>query len=107
VVARASFVRSLGYEVLLFDSAQGFQGSAFAPETGCLLLDVHMTGMSGKKMHEHLSQKGVAPPTIFITAFASSWMRLRLTHGGVPALLEKPFSFHELADWLARTLGVP
>ena len=45
---------SLGYTVEAFPSAADFLASPLLPETGCLIADVHMPGMTGDELHRRL-----------------------------------------------------
>jgi len=47
-------VTLLGYTVEEFPSAADFLASPLLPETGCLIADVHMPGMTGDELHRRL-----------------------------------------------------
>jgi len=50
-----NLLRSVGYGVEMFDSAEEFLRSAHRENTGCLVLDLRMTGMSGLDLLRHLA----------------------------------------------------
>src|SRR5580704_18750243 len=54
----------LGYTVEEFPSAADFLASRFLPETGCLVADIHMPGITGLELHARLIKLGYAIPTI-------------------------------------------
>jgi len=86
------FIRSLGFAVRLFDSAEEYLSWPDLRKTNCLILDVRMPGMSGPELHRLLvaSQRGV--PVIFITAHGDEEARSRALGDGAVDFLRKPFS---------------
>ncbi|MFL9934860.1 response regulator [Paraburkholderia sp. RL18-103-BIB-C] len=103
-LALSSLVRSMGWNAHLYKSAEAFLDSDRASDTTCLLCDVRMPGMSGVEMHERLLARGIAPPTIFISAFPSSELEERVLSNGALVLLEKPPSTAALVLWLSSAL---
>ena len=88
----ADLLRVLGYEVRTFSSAERFLESDCVTETGCLLLDVAMPGMSGPDLQRELTRRKQSPPTVFITARRDEALRVRLKREGAVECLFKPFS---------------
>src|SRR5258708_3302130 len=62
-------MKSFGFAVETFASAEEFLGSDRLAKTSCLILDVHMPGMSGLQLQERLVAGDCAIPIVFITAF--------------------------------------
>ncbi len=88
-----SLIRSSGYSVKLFASAEEFLNSPGLHETNCLILDVRLPGMDGIDLHRHLLAKHYKVPVIFITAHASDeHTRSRALRNGAVDYLIKPFS---------------
>jgi FixJ family two-component response regulator len=87
-----------GYAVETFASALEFLDSRPSGRTACLVLDVHLGGMSGFDVHARLAADGVAIPTIFITACDDAPTRERARRAGVAAYLPKPFAKRALLD---------
>jgi FixJ family two-component response regulator len=106
-LATASLVRSLGWSVRAFASAEEFLQSGHVDDTSCLISDVRMPGMSGVAMHTHLLGLGNAPPTIFITAFPTASLQAQIQQNGALALLEKPVDAAAMVHWLNVALGQP
>ena len=107
-LAIANLVRSLGWQTLLFDSAEAYlsrRSLADGDDLGCLISDVRMPGMSGIELHERLLASGYAPPTIFVTAFRTDALRARVAENGALALLQKPIDTQELQQCLTRASG--
>jgi FixJ family two-component response regulator len=84
-------LKSAGFLVQCFVSAEEFLGSEQQQETGCLIADIHMPGMSGLELQSKLKAESCPVPTIFITADGDEKMRLRAMSGGAVEFLVKPF----------------
>jgi FixJ family two-component response regulator len=99
-----SLIRSLGWRACLFASAMAFLDSDCLHQVDCLITDVQMPGMSGLQLHEQLTAKGMAIPTLFITAFPEDSIRRRAMTGSAVGFLAKPFSAQALIDCLESAL---
>jgi FixJ family two-component response regulator len=84
-------LRSAGLSVQSFGSAEGFLDSGRQHETGCLISDIRMPGMSGLELQSKLNSDHCPIPTIFITAHGDEKMRLQAMRGGAVLFLTKPF----------------
>lgn len=87
-----NLLRSLGYEARDFASGQAFLQSPHLARTGCLLLDVVMSGMSGPELQRQLRALGKNFPTIFITAYVDAATEESVRRAGAIGFLCKPFS---------------
>jgi FixJ family two-component response regulator len=88
--ATSSLLRSLGWEVHLYPSAESFLESGHFDEVACIISDVQMPGMTGLQLQQRLRELGLALPIIFITAFASDAVRRQALDGGALCFLGKP-----------------
>ena len=88
--AMEHLVRSLGFSPRTFASAESFLQSASVAETRCLILDVQMPKMSGIELQDHLSQRGINLPIIFITAYPDEATKERALKAGAICFLHKP-----------------
>ncbi len=84
-------LKSAGLSVLAFASAEDFLNSGQQRETGCLIADIRMSGMSGLDLQARLNTEQCPIPTIFITAHGEEKMRLQAMRGGAVKFLAKPF----------------
>jgi FixJ family two-component response regulator len=91
-------LRQLGFAAEAFSSAEAFLASDVVSETGCLVLDVAMPGMSGPDLQDELMRRRQAIPIVFITAHGDSTVRPRLLARGAVDCLFKPFSEMALLD---------
>ena len=99
-------LRSSGFNVQAFASAEAFLESEAVGETRCLILDVGLPGMSGPDLHQELMRRGRDIPTIFITAQGDRSLRPRLVARGAAACLFKPFSDTALLDAVKAALDL-
>ena len=90
-VALQRLLKSAGFSVQLFESAEDFLNSSQQHETGCLIADIRMPGMSGLDLQARLNTEHCPIPTIFITAHGDEKMRLQAMRGGAVKFLAKPF----------------
>lgn len=102
--ATKGLVRSLGYAVVTFASAEEYLHSDRVADTSCLITDVRMSGMSGLELQERLTAAGYRPPIIFMTAFPDEELCARALNAGAFGFLHKPFSDDGLVECLYRAL---
>lgn len=103
--ATKALLRSLGYRVATFASAEEFLQSDSLGNTACLITDVKMPGLSGVDLQHWLITRGVEIPTIFITAFPENGPRERAMKAGAVGFLCKPFSEDSLLKCLDSAVG--
>ena len=99
-----SLIRSAGFAVCAFDSAEQFLKSPCLCTAACLVLDVRMPGMSGHELRRKLLSEGHDVPVIFITAAADEETKARELSSGAVAYLTKPFDEEELLPAIDRAL---
>jgi FixJ family two-component response regulator len=97
-------LRSAGYSVATFASGEEFLGRGRDCLIDCLVLDLHLGGMTGIELEEALNAQGIGLPVVFITAHHDGGVRLRLeqTHAG--AVLQKPFEDDALLNAIALVM---
>jgi FixJ family two-component response regulator len=91
-------LREFGFAAEAFSSAGEFLASGRLSQTGCLILDVAMPGMSGPDLQRELTLRQQKIPIVFITAHADEADRPRLLELGAVECLFKPFSDTALFD---------
>jgi FixJ family two-component response regulator len=99
-------IRSAGFTVRVFASAEEFLNSDQVGDTDCLILDVRMPGMNGLELQRQLLASRDETPVVFITAHGSN-EELRsqaLTNGAVDYLV-KPFSEEALLNAIRVALN--
>ena len=85
-------LHQFGFAVQAFSSAEAFLDSETFSETGCLILDIAMLGMSGPELQEELRRRRQEIPIVFITAPVDEVIRPSLLAHGAVECLFKPFS---------------
>ena len=85
-----NLLRSVGFRVQGFASAEAFLQAQPAPETACLLLDVRLPGMNGLELQRQLGVMHWRIPIIFVTAYADDDVRAHALAAGAIAVLSKP-----------------
>jgi FixJ family two-component response regulator len=91
-------IESAGYHTAGFKSAEDFLESGLKESPCCLILDIHLPGMSGFKLQEHLLKSQARIPVIFITGQDGQRTREEAMRLGAVACLGKPFDEHCLLD---------
>ena len=99
-----NLIRSAGWRVQCFSSAEAFLRSNQEHETGCLILDVRLRGMSGLDLQRHLVVANSQTPIIFITAHEDDDRRRQALEAGAVAFLQKPFYQEELLNAIDSAL---
>ncbi|TKT67088.1 response regulator [Rhizobium sp. LC145] len=80
-----------GFSIASYASAEDFLQSAKTTVIRCIVLDIHLGGMSGIELWQYLKQKGGSPPVIFITASDDETLQSEAVKAGCVAYLQKPF----------------
>ena len=99
-------LKEFGFEAQMFSSAEEFLASESLAETGCLVLDVAMPGMTGPDLQQELKLRRQEIPIVFITAQRDEALRSRMLEQGAVECLFKPFSETALLQALKVALRV-
>ena len=99
-----NLLRSVGFRVQGFSSAEAFLQANQAHETACLILDVLMAGMNGLELQRQLVAANWRIPIIFVTAYADDDARARALAAGAVAFLYKPCREEDLLSAIDATL---
>jgi FixJ family two-component response regulator len=95
-----------GFTTRAFSSAREFLSSDCVDDTGCLILDIAMPGMSGPELYQELKRRGQEIPTIFITGQRDETIRARLLKQGAIEFLLKPLNDEALVAAIRMALHV-
>ncbi len=99
----AWLIESIGLQVCSFISADEFLEN-YKNESGCIVMDVRMPGMSGLEAQEEMKKRGINLPLIFITGHGDVPMAVRALKRGAFDFIEKPFNDQLLLDAVQRGL---
>src|SRR6201992_2078184 len=103
-LAMQRVLKSAGFSVQSFTCAEEFLDSGRQQETGCLIADIRMPGMSGLDLQAKLNADNCPIPTIFITAHGDEKMRLQAMRGGAVMFRAKPFDGDTLIEAVRAAL---
>jgi serine phosphatase RsbU (regulator of sigma subunit) len=96
-IAIDSLIRSLGFRARTFASARDFLECNPAG-TGCLILDVHLPGLSGLDLQRELARANIRLPVIFVTGWADVPTSVRAMKAGAVEFLAKPLREEDLVS---------
>jgi RNA polymerase sigma factor (sigma-70 family) len=97
-------LKSVGFNVKTFVSAQDFLKANLHEDLGCLILDVRMPGISGLDLQGKLVSSKTPLPVIFITGHGTVPMSVRAMKAGAVDFLQKPFEEQDLLDAINRAI---
>jgi DNA-binding NtrC family response regulator len=100
-----NLLRSAGFMVQTFSSAQDFLASRRADMPSCLLLDVQLPGLSGLDLQQELAKGGVQIPIIFITGHGDIPMSVRAMKAGALEFLTKPVNDEDLLEAVQQAIA--
>jgi FixJ family two-component response regulator len=87
-----------GFRVQTFASAELFLDGLANSETECLVLDIHLGGMSGIDLQRQLISSGLDLPVIFMTGIDNEATREAAFDASCVGYLRKPFLAKLLID---------
>ena len=87
---------SYGFAVDVFSSAEEFFNVVPNGSSGCLVLDIHLTGLNGWETMKKLTKTGYNLPVIVITADKDDRFKEKALKAGAVGFLQKPFEDHYL-----------
>ena len=97
-------VRSAGFRVETFGSAEDFLERGDPEQTACAILDMKLPGMSGFDLQRRLIARPRPMPIVFVSAHDDAVTRANALRAGAIAFLKKPFDDSTLLDALDRSI---
>jgi FixJ family two-component response regulator len=97
-------LRAGGFQCVSFASAEALLQADAADTAACLVLDVHLPGLSGFQLQRQLMASGRKSPVIFITANDDAAARAEARRIGSVAYFRKPFDGKLFLREIVRTL---
>jgi len=99
-------LESVGLLVEEYASAQEYLDQFNPDNSGCLILDVRMPGISGLELQARLQAEDIHPPIIIITGHGDVQMAVRAMQAGAMNFIEKPFNDQDLLDSVYRAIEI-
>ena len=100
----SALLRAHGHDTRTFGSAEAFLADRDACESGILLLDIRMPGMTGLQLQAKLVESGSELPIVFMTGHGDIPMAIEAIRAGASDFVEKPFTDDVLLSAIARAL---
>ena len=100
--ALGRLLRTVGFSVRPYGSAEEFLDAPPEPRPACLVLDVHLGELDAFALHERLHSLGTDVPTIFMSGHDNPENRERARKAGAVAYLRKPFEDEVLISAIER-----
>lgn len=100
-----TLLRSAGFDVKTFGSAELFLDSDTLAETECIVLDIRMPGMGGLELQQRLNGSHAGVPIVFLTAHDDAKSRKLALEGGAVDFLCKPFQANSLVSAIQTALA--
>jgi len=102
--ALTRLLQSAGLRVLTCASATEFLATGVSSAPDCVILDIHLGGMSGLEMLSRLRESGCSLPVLIITAHDDAQTREAAARVGCTAYLRKPLDGKMLLDEVAAAM---
>lgn len=96
--AMRRLLQAAGLEVEIYASGTEFLEALLHRRPSCVVVDLHMPGMSGLEIQSRLVDSGADIPVIFMTAHDDRGARDRALQAGAAGYLRKPFSEEVLLE---------
>ena len=103
--ALARLLETYGFGASCYGSGEEFLTRLPKSETGCILLDLRMPGLSGQELQERLAQLAPLLPIVFLTGQGTIAAGVQAMKAGAYDFLEKPVSSKILRDVIERALA--
>ena len=87
-----ALLESWNFTVADFTSGQDFLARRHGTDGACVLLDIHMPGMTGVDLLKILRERGDSIPVILITGRTDASIQAQAKAFGAAALLDKPIA---------------
>ena len=101
----ARLIRSAGYRVEAFGSAEDFLSREPSIGPCCIVLDVRMPGVSGLDLQKTLASALHGIPIVFITGHGDVSMSVSAMKAGAVDFLTKPFEGKDLLSAIQRAVA--
>jgi FixJ family two-component response regulator len=97
-------VRSAGFTVEAFGSAEDFLERGDLDQIACAILDMRLPGMNGLDLQQRLIARPTPMPIVFVSAHEEAMTLAYAMRAGAIAFLKKPFDNSTLLDALSRSI---
>jgi FixJ family two-component response regulator len=99
-----SLIRSAGWRVVTFASAQEFLDRPRAEAPSCLILDLQLPGLSGLDLQKRMAEVELEIPIVFLTGHGNIPASVQAMKAGAVEFLTKPFDEQDLLRAIAEAI---
>jgi FixJ family two-component response regulator len=99
-------LNAAGFCAMTFDSAETFLETNPITTAACVVLDIHLEGLSGFELRRRMKQNGFEVPVIFITAYDDPALRAQAMDAGAVAYFTKPFAGKNLVAAITKAINL-
>jgi FixJ family two-component response regulator len=100
-----SLIRSAGWRVEAFVSAQDFLGRVGARAPSCLILDLQLPGLSGLDLQQRMVERGLEIPIVFLTGHGNIPASVQAIKAGAVEFLTKPIDEEKLLQAIHEAIA--
>ena len=99
-----SLIRSAGWRVETFVSAQEFLARLGAEAPSCVILDLQLPGLSGLDLQNRMAKGGVEIPIVFLTGHGNIPASVQAMKAGAVEFLTKPLDEQKLLQAIQEAI---
>ena len=103
--ALARLLKSAGFVVESFASAEAFLSQMSPDRASCIVLDVQLPGMNGVDLQQVLKARQIHVPLVFITGHGDADLERKLRAEGACGYLQKPFEESHLISSIRAAIA--
>lgn len=92
----SSLIRSAGFDVETYASAQEFLSRPGTEAPACLVLDLQLPGLTGLELQKRMAAVGLEIPIVFLTGHGNIPASVQAMKAGAVEFLTKPFDEEDL-----------
>ena len=100
----AWLLESVSVQALCFAGADEFLSHYDPDQPACLVLDVRMPETSGFQLQDILNERGIALPTLFVSAHGDIPMSVKAMKNGAIDFVEKPYNPQQMLERIQAAL---
>jgi FixJ family two-component response regulator len=97
-------IRSVGWKVETFASAQEFLSRPLTEAPGCLVLDLQLPGLSGLDLQKRMAEAGLEIPIVFLTGHGDIPASVKAMKAGAVEFLTKPVDEQDLLNAIQEAI---
>lgn len=98
-------VKREGLQVQTFSTGQAFLKAWRDDGPACVVLDLHLPGLSGLELQAELTRRGATVPVVFLSGRADVPKAVHAVKSGAVDFIEKPFDYKRIVSLIREWVG--